>query len=250
MMRRWTLVGPGRRLGAAVLAAGLVLVAAAHLAAPAAIMPLYDGVSTQEPYRYVTPGPAQDGSPFSYEATVPAGGGLSPAIPARTDESPPQAQLVAPAGAFRIGPGVTSMAVTIEPLAPEPATGVVGNAYAIRIADQDGVIAPVVPSVGVTVILRSPHGVQDGIIARLEDGAWVPIHTEAAGPPHLYIANPDVLGTFAILGTVSAGPDPLIIALGVVLVLAALVGAALLVWRRRRRPPPASSRPPRSSTRR
>jgi len=228
--------GRGRLSGVAFLVAGLLLAAVAQHLAPAALMPLYDGVATQDPYRYVRPGPGQDGSPSSYEATVTAGGGFSPAIPARTEESPPQAQLVAPAGAFRIGRDVTAMPVLIEPLVADPVQGVVGNAYVFKVTDQDGVVTPIDPSVGVTIILRSPHGVQDGVIAHLVDGAWVPIHTEAAGPPHLYIANPEALGTFAILGTVSTGPDPLLVALGVVLVLALVAGVVLLVWRRRRRP--------------
>jgi len=151
------------------------------------------------------------------------------------------------------------MPVLIEPLVPQPATGVVGNAYVFTVTDQNGVEAPIVPSVGVTIILRSPHGVQDGVIARLDDGVWVAVPTEPAGAPHLYIANPDRLGTFAILGTISTGPDPLIVALVVVLVLALVVGIVLLLWRRRRRlaaeppvppPPPAPTRPARRSTRR
>src|SRR6202008_1664103 len=89
--------------------------------APFRSLPLYDGVIVQEPYRYLAPSSGQAGSPTSYAGTQPIHGATSPAFVAATTESPPQAQLIAPAGAFVVPAGVTALSISIQPVAV-PAT--------------------------------------------------------------------------------------------------------------------------------
>ncbi len=96
-----------RRAAVVSLGAGLGLIALAQLAAPFGSPPLYDGVVVQEPYRYLSPGPGQLGSPTSYRSTLPVTGIASPVFVAATTESPPQAQLIAESGAFVLPPGAT-----------------------------------------------------------------------------------------------------------------------------------------------
>ena len=248
----------GRRAAIALSASGLALIALARVASPSA-PPLYDGVVVQEPYRYVSPGPGQAGSPAAFTTTEQVSGGSSPAIAAATQESPPQAQLIAAAGAFTLAAGTTAMTVSITPVAPVANTpGLRGNIYRFRVADQAGHDLATAPGSTVTIVLRAPANVVDPqMITAQPAGGWSAVAGQAASGGFVD-ANVTRLGEFGLSGslaTASAASAPLI-AVAAIVVLAAIGGLALVVWWRRSRPtsaPVAATRatpPPRSRPRR
>ena len=131
-----------RRATLLSLSGGLAVIVVSLLAAPLGSPPLYDGVVVQDPYRYVVPGPGQEGSPTSFLTPLPVDGTTSPRFIAATSESPPQAELIAPPGAFVVVAGVTTLAVSIDPVqapAPPSAGTIAGNVYRFAVADQTGV---------------------------------------------------------------------------------------------------------------
>ncbi len=171
------------RAGLASLAAGLVVIAAAQVLAPLDRPPLYDGVVVEEPYRYLAPGPGQAGDPTSYAGTEPVIGPASPAFAAATAEGPPQAQLIAQAGAFSIPEEATGMAVTIMPVAPEPPGAIPGNAYRFSVTDEAGAPVPVATGSFVTLLLRAPTGLTEVTIVQLVDGGWTRFRPCAPASP-------------------------------------------------------------------
>src|SRR4051794_28418050 len=109
----------------------------AQLAVPVGV-PLYDGVIVEEPYRYVAPGPGEEGNPSSFSLEPGVENGASRAFVAATTENPPQAQLIALPKAFVLPPGATTVRVSIEPRAatPAPAAGsIVGNVYRVVVTN-------------------------------------------------------------------------------------------------------------------
>ena len=76
--------------------AGLALVTVGWWASPASV-PVYDGVGTDDPYRYVGRSPA----PSSAEVTAGVTGGVSEALQLRTRETGPQLLVDLASGAFR-----------------------------------------------------------------------------------------------------------------------------------------------------
>ena len=231
------------RAGLASLAAGLVVIAAAQVLAPLDRPPLYDGVVVEEPYRYLAPGPGQAGDPTSYAGTEPVIGPASPAFAAATAEGPPQAQLIAQAGAFSIPEEATGMAVTIMPVAPEPPGAIPGNAYRFSVTDEAGAPVPVATGSFVTLLLRAPTGLTEVTIVQLVDGGWTPVPTLRAGEPDAYDINVDVLGVFAIQGTVApvgTDPGPLVQVVGILAALGTLIVAVSLVPTLLKRSAPAA----------
>ena len=227
----------------ASLAAGLGLIAAAQLVAPVGSPPLYDGVIVQDPYRYLAPGQGQTGSPTSYRASLPVGGGTSPQFVAATTENPPQAQLIADSGAFVLPAGTTSLTVSIEPVAvstPASSGQLTGNAYQVSVTDQSGTDLSIGSTTSPTVILRAPDGVFSGVISRLVGATWQGLPTEQGGQPGIFLSNVTELGEFAVIepdqgliGFVLSGVSSVVVS------LVAIVG--YFVWRRskrRQRPPP------------
>lgn len=243
-----------RRAAVISLAAGLGLIAVAQLAAPLGSPPLYDGVVVEDPYRYLTPGSGQANSPTSYHASLPVTGTTSPEFVAATTESPPQAQLIAQSGAFVLPAGVTSMTVTIEPVAATATASsgqVAGNGYRISVADQSGAELSVGETALPTVILRAPDRVSSGTISRLIGGTWQQLTTVQGGQPGIFLTNVTELGEFAVIAQ-DQGPgglDSIILVLGALTtLLSAVVLGAVVLWRRsrpRRVPEPAPSRRPR-----
>ncbi|HYC06558.1 MAG TPA: hypothetical protein VEG29_01430 [Candidatus Binatia bacterium] len=246
-----------RRAGLVTLGAGAVLLGAAQLIAPAGGPPLYDGVVVAEPYRYLSPPAGSPGDPTSYSATMPVSGGVSPEIVAATAENPPQAQLIAPQGAFDLGPSSTSITVSISPVPPSavPTSGqLAGNVYRFSIVDQTG--TELSAKYIVTVVLRAPSGVTDATMARLVDGAWVPIDTQHAGQPGMFDANATLFGDFVMIST-GGGPNIVFIGGGVVLTIVVVLALGEVLARNRRRspevavstPPAPRPKPPRSKRR-
>jgi len=240
------------------LLAGFAVMALAQLAAPLGSPPVYDGVVVQEPYRYLAPVSGQAGSPSSFTSPFPIKSSLSPQFVAATSENPPQAELIGASGAVAAASSVTSMTVSIEPIAVPPSSSkaqVAGNAYRFSITDPSGAPLAINPSVPPTLILRAPDGYPELVLARSSGGDWEQLPTSPSGQSGLLYSNVTALGDFALVvpAATSSGPDPKLIVAGA----AALVGAALLVGflviRRRSAIPSRAARPdrrPRPSKRR
>ena len=241
------------------LLAGLAIIVVSQLAAPLASPPLFDGVVVQDPYRYVAPGPGQAGSPTSFLTPLPVDGTTSPRFIAATSENSPQAELIAPPGAFVIGAGVTTLAVSIDPVqapAPPSAGTIAGNVYRFAVADQTGVDLAVTQATVPTLILRAPDGVIDATIARNTGGTWQELPTQPAGQPGIFLTNVSELGDFALIAASSTGLlglDQRLVVGSVIAATVAVVVLGFLVSRSRRRPAtvprPSPGRRPRPSKR-
>lgn len=225
-----------RRAGLVTLAVGAVLLGAAQLVAPGGGPPLYDGIVVAEPYRYLSPPAGAPGDPSSYTATIPVSGGVSPEIVAATAEIPPQAQLIAPQGAFTLGSSSTSVTVSISAVPPtaNPTDGsLAGNVYRFSVTDQTG--ADLTAHEIVTIVLRAPSGVTDATMARLVNGTWETIDTEHAGQPGMFDANATLFGDFAMIST-GGGPNIALIGGGVVLTIVVVLALGEVLARSRRIP--------------
>ncbi len=245
-----------RRAAGLTLFAGLTVTVVAQLNAPVPSPPLYDGVIVQEPYRYLAPQSGQAGSPSSYVGTQPVSGAMSPAFVAATTESPPQAQLIAPAGAFVIAAGVPTLDISIQPVAApaSPANGpVAGNLYRFAVTDPSGAVLAVNPATLPSVVLRAPDTALDATIARSQGAVWQDLPTQASGQPGIFVANVSTLGDFALIARPASGVlgiDPALIAIGAGTVVAIAVGGFVIRSNRAGRVPRSASRPPPPSKRR
>jgi hypothetical protein len=264
---------PGTRSGLLGLALGAAIAVGSQLAAPIAV-PLYDGVTPAEPYRYLQPGQGQTGSPSSFTAEPLVAEGQSPEIIAATTESPPQAQLIALPGTFEVG-SATTLRVEIAAVAPPALAApgaITGNVYRVTVTDSDGSPRPVATAHKPTVVMRSPGSVANGAIARFADGRWETLPSEHQSALGFYSVEPDALGDFAIVDLAVATTSPTEIALVVtgVVLGAALIGLLIrfvirrggsrppppdeprrrVPSKRRAPPPPPRPAPPASATRR
>jgi hypothetical protein len=231
------------------LLAGLLVIVVSQLAAPLGSPPLFDGVVVQDPYRYLAPGPSQAGSPSSVTSKPPVEGTTSPLFALATAESPPQAQMIAPPGAFELTPAVPSLTVSIQPVsAPAPPSGgtIAGNVYRFSVADQTGAPLAVGQERKPTLFLRAPDGVFTAIIARFAAGSWRELPTLPGGQPGTFTTNTSELGDFALIVAPDVGPvglDLRLIIAGVAAALLSVVALSALMSRvGRRRPVAAPSR--------
>ena len=227
-----------RRPAAIVLATGVLAIAAAQLLAPVAA-PLFDSLTVLGPYRYLSPTGTQTGAPTSATVTEPLVGGASPGFNAATTESPPQAQLIAAPGAFQLGPGSTSITVTIQPVAPVTPSTVgpfLGNVYRYAVTDQTGLALTTKPGTDVTLVLRAPDATSDALVAQFSAGAWNLVSSSPAGTPAFFIGTTGSFGDFALVAAPGSGIGPLQVSLLILLVGAVLGVVGYLVIRRRRRP--------------
>ncbi|HYN70162.1 MAG TPA: hypothetical protein VEX41_08125, partial [Candidatus Eisenbacteria bacterium] len=229
-----------------VLIVGAGLAIAAQVAAPVGV-PLYDGVVIQEPYRYLEPGSGQEGAPTSAMLRVEPVGedGVSKPFVAATQEYPPQAQLIAAAGAF-VAPAGSELVVNIEPIRPaaRPASGrIAGNVYRISVSDQSGDVLAIDPQRRPTISLRAPQDVTTATIARATADGWQELPSEHGGLFGLFASEVSELGDFALI-TPDTGPGllPVAVALGAGLALAVVVGYLILRRRRAGLPPPEAAR--------
>jgi hypothetical protein len=186
----------------------------AQAARPVAV-PLFDGVVVVDPYRYLSPPPGGDGSPTSARATLPIAAGKSPSFAVYTSETPPQAELLAKGGELALGPGATSVTVTIDPVPPPagaPPGAIAGNVYRVAVVDQSGAALALASGQTITLALRGPAGVAvDATIARFSDGAWQSVKTAPSGLQDLFLTNAEGFGDFAVLGQLTPtanGFDP------------------------------------------
>ena len=204
-------VAESRRAAVAALGLGAAIALLAQLASPVAV-PLYDGLGTVEPYRYLTPAGGQPGSPSSYNAEKPIQGGVSPSfVASTTGENPPQAQLIALSGAFVVTATATTMKISIEPV-PAPTTGgvssaVAGNVYRFAVTDQAGI--PLAIAAGgpnpPTITLRGPDGVTEGTIALLSASGSALLPTDHGGALAIFSTSPPALGDFALVAAAAPG---------------------------------------------
>ncbi|MDQ3870123.1 MAG: hypothetical protein M3301_00720 [Chloroflexota bacterium] len=201
-----------RRTGALLLVAGLVAMAAVHRVAPVASPPLFDGLVVEDPYRYLSPPRGGLTNPSSASRTERVAGGGSPPIFVATSETPPQAQLNASPDAFTMPRGTTAVTARIRPVPsplPPRSGHIASNVYRFEVANQAG--TPLVPrrdpTLFVSIILRTPHGIEDAVVARYANGAWQRLTTEPAGQPAIFLANTTSLGDFAVL---ASGPAPVV----------------------------------------
>ncbi len=194
------------RRSAAVLATGAVLLALAWLAGPASQPPLYDSIGPGEAYRYCQPPPgfAQKKPPATVDHNVRVVNGQSPTIADSTEEQPPQAELLAPANAFAVPPGVVTIRVAILCAPPPrllPLDGRLdGNVYSF-IVSANGTPLAVRPGQQVTEVLRGPAGAPRPVMERFADGQWIRLDTQPLGntSPDSYAANVTALGDMALV---------------------------------------------------
>ena len=190
---------------------------------------------------------------------MPVTGASSPPFVAATTESPPQAQLIAPAGAFTLPTGVTSLTISIEPVSPStslPSEANTGNVYRVSVADQAGAELSIDPATMPTMSLRAPNGVASATISELVGGTWDDQPTGQGGQPGIFLANVTELGDFTAIAQ-DQGPgglDSTILILGAATtVLSAVAIGGVLLWSRSRRSHPvvpATPVRPRQSKRR
>jgi hypothetical protein len=229
--------GRGRSLAAPVtLAVGIALIVAAQVGAPVAA-PLFDSLTVLGPYHYLAPTAGQSGNPTSATVTEQLANGTSPGFNAATNESPPQAQLIAAPDAFQLAPGSTSVTVTIKPIAPPaPSTvgTILGNVYEYTVADQNGVQLSTKAGTDVTLVLRAPDATTEAVVAQLASGAWTQIPSSPSGTPAFFLGTTSTFGDFALVAT-KGGFGPLEVSLLILVVGAVLGGIGFLVLRRRRR---------------
>jgi LPXTG-motif cell wall-anchored protein len=231
---------PGGWAGPGVLVAGVLLILAAQALAPVAA-PLFDSLTVLGPYHYLSPTGNQVGAPTSATVTDPLVGGLSPGFNAATTESPPQAQLIASAGAFQLAPGTTSVTVAIAPVAPPaPSTvgAILGNVYHYTVTDQDGVALSTKPGTDVTLVLRAPDATSDAVVAQFSGGTWTQISSSPSGTPAFFIGTATTFGDFALVAVAGSGIGPLQVSLLVLFGLAIVVLIGFVLVRRRRSPEP------------
>ena len=236
-----------RRAAVLSLLAGLVVIAASQLAAPLGSPPLFDGVVVQEPYRYLAPEPSQAGSPTSVSSSFRVEGTTGPVFAVATKESPPQAQLIVPRDVFVLSPSVTSLTVSIRPVAApaHPSNGTIaGNVYRFSVVDQSG--APLaIGQKKPTLFLRAPDGVFSATIAHFAGGTSQELPTLPGAQPGTFLANVTELGDFGLIAAQAAGPfgldTTLLIAAAATALLSVLALGAFMSRRDRRRTAPSPS---------
>jgi hypothetical protein len=257
-LARVACAGAADRRGWLVVLAGAALVLAVQVAAPVG-MPLYDGVVVQEPYRYLHPTAGHPGSPTSGTDTEQVTEATSPILVVNTLENPPQAQLIAQAGAFELSPGTTSLQASVTPIEPPPAPAggtIAGNVYRFVVTDEADNPVKLTTCEGCrSLILRGIDASLEGTIERYADGAWIAVKTTPANLVGFQV-NPDVLGDYAVIvggqsqpvdGGASLGLDPIVIVIGALIVL--LVAASLFLFFKVRQAPASGVPPSRGGSR-
>jgi len=197
---------PDRTAGS-ILAAGLLLMVLVQLPMRHLATALYDGVVTEDPYRYLRPPSGALGNPSSATVTGQVSGGSVSQMFAATSEVPPQAQVIAEQGALVLPGGATSVTLSIEPVAPAslPTSGrLAGNVYRILVTDQAGAPVTIRPGSLVTLVLRGDRPPTNGTIAQYVAGSWEAVPSDAGGLPDLFSTNITSFGDFAVIDSASA----------------------------------------------
>lgn len=232
-----------RKIGIASCVVGLTLAAIVQLEGPSLRPPLYDGVVTVDPYRFLQSAGTEAGGAQGATRTIPVTGGTSPVIALGTPEQPPQAQLIAGAGALLLPAGATSLVVTIAPVAPAaspPSGTIAGNVYRVGVADQAGAAVEPAPGTQVTLALRDPGSTGLVQIELLSGGTWRSLPTVSAAVSGTYeTTGLSTLGDFALVGSgppgeASPSVSPYAMVTGLAIAVAVVAFVALFLRDRRR----------------
>ena len=201
--------------------------------------------SGPEPYRYCQPPPGHTSAPppARVDHNLRVVNGQSPPVEDSTGESPPQARLFAPLGAFAVPPGAITIRVVIECAPPPsmlPPDGALdGNVYSIAVT-AGGAPLSLRPGQQATVVLRGPAGTPSAVLERFDSGLWTKLQTtRATDVPDTYSAAVGELASVALVVSnatvpLATGDDHTGLLLGVVGVALAIFAAGALVVMRGR----------------
>lgn len=227
-----------RRRPAGSLVAGALLLALAWASGSHARPALRDASTTAGSYGYCQTPSGTGATPASQvDHNIVVLNGMSPAIDDRTAETPPQAELHAPVGAFTLRPGTVAIRVVISCAPPPgvlPADGPLdGNVYRFNVSAQ-GVPLGLGSGQTATVVLRGPEGAFNPVMERFEAGLWTRLDTRpvGGGAPAGKTATVSELGDIGLVATTSTVPlqtsgdhTALIIAVTVLAVILFAAGA-------------------------
>jgi hypothetical protein len=172
---------------------GALLVTVGWLASPSSV-PVYDGIGTDEPYRFVGRAPA----PTSARTTVSVHGGLADGVEFKTAETGPQ--LIVSLSSGSLDSSATKVTMTAEPLTPDgtPPRGTFdGNAYRISTTPAAAVSADAAGFVFLrAAVMTKPKPV---VVFRPGPGeAWREVSSSAYGRDNL--ATPfKAMGDYAVV---------------------------------------------------
>jgi hypothetical protein len=174
--------------------------------------PLYDGLCTPEPYRFVGASPPPLSAAKMYPAVAP---GAFQTSQVTTDdnvpqdgENPAQAQVLMTDGTF-VSP--TPFTLSITPMKPSgvlPSDGTVdGNLYRIVATTTTGMrLNPVDAQHGITLLLRGTGMNPARTMERFDGHKWSSLRTLLAGCGDTFEAVTPSLGDFALVVPKSAPP--------------------------------------------
>lgn len=207
---------------AGILTIGFVLIVLAHLARPLGSLPLFDGVISIEPYRYLDPpAPAPGATPYpsdptSFSQPIAVKNGKIPPVFIATTENPPQAQMFSSGPVFDVPAGTTSVVGAVGPVrssVPPPNGVISGNVYHFSVATPDGTEVPISAGKSVSIVLRIPLDEATVTIDWFDGQRWQPQATDPLGVPTLYKTNATQLGDYALV-VPGQGPTPAPLASG------------------------------------
>jgi hypothetical protein len=216
----------------------LIAIGLTWLLVPASV-PMYDGVGTDQPYRYVHRPPGAKATPnatvaeASFKVTSAT---TTEAGYANSGEIGPQISVYVPSGAFRPHPGARRITIVATPLAPSsplPSDGRIdGNVYRLTAFDDAGGLAVVgTGGSALTVQMRSTNSLSpQPVFERRTTAGWVQLKTLRVGQD-IYQTNLTELADVALVRPRSAGHSRGGISLavglmgsgGVLLILAGLI---------------------------
>ena len=150
-----------------------------------------------------------------HDRTLPVVGSVSPAMDETSAETPPHAELTAPAGAFVVPPGTTSVQVSIaatEPPMLSPSSGRIdGGVYHFEVTAG---LTPLAPAPGhrVTISLLGSGGTSVPSLEAFDATSprpWSPLATRRVSGTggDRYAADVDALGDFALVVAQSDDAD-------------------------------------------
>jgi hypothetical protein len=201
--------------------AGAILVTVGFLVTPNAV-PIYDGVGSDEPYKYVGKSPA----PVAVSLNAAVTSGRSGALQLRSDENGPQVLVDLAAGAFRAtGTQITLSATPLRSDGTPPSGSFDGNVY--RIAVTPGAVLQPAASQGYLFLRAGVMTRPDPVLVHRKSPTdpWATVTTTRAGRDIL--STPlTALGDYVVVRL--PGAEPLSSA-GLSLVRVLLIGAGILV---------------------
>jgi hypothetical protein len=201
--------------------AGALMVTIGFLVTPNAV-PIFDGVGSDDPYKYVGRSPA----PTAVSLTAPVTGGRSGALQLRSSENGPQVLVDLAAGAFSATGGDITLSATPSKTDGTPPRGSFdGNLY--RITVTPGATLLPAASQGFLFLRAAIMTKPDPVVVHRtsKDDPWVAVTTSRAGRDIL--STPLMaLGDYAVVRLPGAKP---LSSAGLSLVGVLLIGGGILV---------------------